>query len=214
MILWNICKLLTMKIKNNLHSALVYFILIVVIAFLFNALILNNFNFQYTFEISLTEIIGLFLTIILALYIAHVVEAGREQKKAIESIVCNIIQSLLSECDEIQQNVYKNNLCYLQAIAFSKRVYLSIQDIGDIIQKAGVINNEVERLLKKLSQISSLKKVLSEIVYRANNPDKYMEVKNNICDISPFRAGQIQTKLASIKKDLYNIWLELSMSNR
>ena len=72
-----------MKIKNNLHSALVYFILIVVIAFLFNALILNNFNFQYTFEISLTEIIGLFLTIILALYIAHVVEAGREQKKAI-----------------------------------------------------------------------------------------------------------------------------------
>lgn len=213
MILWNICKRQTMKKRNNIYTILVEGVLIVVIAFLLNALILNNFDFQYKFEISLTEIIGLLLTIILALYLAHVVEAGREQKKAIESIICNIIQSLLSECDEIQQNVYKNNLCYLQAIAFSKKVFLSSKDIRDVMQKAGVANNEADRLLRKLSQVSQLKKVLSDIVYRDNDPNKYMEVKDNMCDISPFRAGQIQTKLSSVKKDLYNIWLGISMSN-
>lgn len=67
MILWNICKRQTMKKRNNISTILVEGVLIVVIAFLLNALILNNFDFQYKFEISLTEIIGLLLTIILAL---------------------------------------------------------------------------------------------------------------------------------------------------
>ncbi|MBQ6862140.1 MAG: hypothetical protein IJN98_05970 [Alistipes sp.] len=56
-----------MKKRNNISTILVEGVLIVVIAFLLNALILNNFDFQYKFEISLTEIIGLLLTIILAL---------------------------------------------------------------------------------------------------------------------------------------------------
>mgnify|MGYP002517634263 CR=1 FL=1 len=78
-----------MKKRNNIYTILVEGVLIVVIAFLLNALILNNFDFQYKFEISLTEIIGLLLTIILALYLAHVVEAGREQKKAIDVFFAN-----------------------------------------------------------------------------------------------------------------------------
>lgn len=202
-----------MKKKNNIYSIFVYFILIIVVAFLFNALILNSFDFEYTFEISLTEIIGLLLTAVLALYIAHVVEDSREKKKAVETIISNMIQSLLSECDEIQHSVYNNNLSYLQATAFSKRVRMSCQNIGNIMQKANIVNNEADRILQRLSRVSPLNRVLSEIIYQVDNPNDYMEVNNNMCNISTPRAGKIQDKLANVKKDLYCIWTEICMSD-
>lgn len=165
------------------------------------------------FLYSFTELLGLGITIVLALYIAHVVEAGREQKQAIGAILGGMIQSLLAECDEIQHSVYDNRLNYLQAVAFPKKVYQSCRNLENVMNKVGLTCQEATHLLTKLSHISTIKKLLSEITYRADNPDDYLEVTNNICNIAPARVGKIQRKQLMLKKDLYALWVEISLND-
>ncbi len=203
-----------MRKQNNVYSIIIQILLIVIVAFLLDALILKDFNYTYDFCISITELLGLGITIVLALYIAHVVEAGREQKQAVGAILGGMIQSLLAECDEIQHHVYDNRLNYLQAVAFPKKVYQFCRNLENVMNRVGLTCQETTRLLTKLSHISLLKKLLSEITYRADNPDDYLEVTGNIiCNIAPARVGKIQRKIADVKKDLYTLWVEISLND-
>lgn len=200
-----------MQNHNNKYTNILLIIFIFIIALMFDALILKDFHFEYESKISLTDIIGLIVTIVLALYIAHVVEAGREHKKNIETILGSVIQSLLTECDEVQHATYENHLNYLQAIAFPTNIYRSCTNMLAMMDKFNFSCPEANRLIAKLKRNTTLKKLLTEITYMADDPDNYLMVSDNICDISPSRIGKIQGKVADIKRDLYSLWAEINL---
>ncbi|MCH5329339.1 MAG: hypothetical protein J1E04_00130 [Alistipes sp.] len=197
---------------NTKYATILSIIFVLIIALLLDAFILKDFHFEYEGKISITDIIGLFVTIVLALYIAHVVEEGREKEKAIESIIGDMIQSLLAECDEIQHAVYENHLNYSQASSFSKKIYQTCLNISNIMQRANFVCCEADRLIKKLSSVSPLNKLLTTIMDKSEDPLDYLEVSNSIiCDISPVRVSKIQKKIAYIKRDLYSLWAEINL---
>lgn len=201
-----------MNKHNTKYTNLLSIIFVFNIALVLDAFILKDFHFEYEGKISITDIIGLIVTIVLALYIAHVVEEGREKEKAIESIIGDMIQSLLAECDEIQHAVYENHLSYSQASSFSKKIYQTCLNISNIMQRANFVCYEADRLIKKLSSVSPLNRILTTITDRSEDPLDYLEVSNSIiCDISPVRVCKIQKKIANIKKDLYSLWAEINL---
>ncbi len=174
-------------------------------------MIFKDFGVKYDWCIPLVDIIGFFITIGLALYIAHVVEAGREHKKSIETILANMIQSLLAECDEVQHITYENRLNYLQAIAFPTNIYKTCANMSAMMERFSFSCQEANRLIDKLKKIAPLKKLLTDIEYKADNSENYLMVSDNICDISPARIGKIQSKVTDIKRDLYSLWAEINL---
>lgn len=197
--------------QNNIYSNIFYILQVIVVAILFDVLILKDVNLIYENSVSFSEILGFLITIIVALYIAHVVEEGREHKKAIEIVLGDMIRSLISECDEIQSAAYENRLNYLQVASFPKKIYLFRKDILNIMQKANLVSHDVDLILNKFSRMPSMSKILNEITYKTNDSENYLEVIDNVCDISPARIGKIQKQLAMVKKNLYTLWVVINL---
>lgn len=170
--------------------------------------IFDGIRFDSTIQLS--DIAGHCTTIVLALYLAHVVEKNREDKKAIISVISDMIRSLIVECDEIQHNIYNDNLNYLQAVAFPKKLSTTCNQIFFIIKRAhldckntgkGIIFNPVN-LRKALTDITQQNRHISE---------DSLTVSGNICTIGSARIGKIQKELDAVKRDLFNLSVDINL---
>ncbi len=184
---------------------------IFLIAFLIDALIFKHIPFQYQNAIALSDILSFLVTIILALYLAHVVEKSREQKNAIVNVLVNMIQSLISECDDIQKALYANNLNYFQAVAFPKNIYQTCKNIESIIARAELECPMAKDLLKSLQNRTALRKNLTTITPQKPGDLDFLEVHNNICSIGPSRIGKIQKNITDLRHDLYYLWATINL---
>ena len=184
---------------------------IFLIAFLIDALIFKHIPFQYQNAIALSDILSFLVTIILALYLAHVVEKSREQKNAIGNVLANMIQSLISECDDIQKALYANNLNYLQAVAFTKKLHQACSKICDIMGQAEFDCDSANATIKKLKNKKALRDNLTTITPQKPDDLDFLEVQNNICSIGPSRIGKIQKNITDLRHDLYYLWATINM---
>ena len=203
-----------MNPNKGRYALAIQLLLIVVVALLFDVLIFKNLNIKYDFNVPLIDILGFIITICIALYIAHIVEAGRERKQNINDIIISIISSQIQECDDIQRAIYLNNLTYAQACSFQKKIFLSCKNIENIIKRANCncLDLEVGRCLSKISGERTLNKLLTDIKYQNDSPDNYLEVSDGmICKISPARKVKIIAKLDNVKQELYKVWVEISL---
>ena len=192
-------------------SKLPHNIIVGIVAFFFGMFLRRIFDcIQLDRTVSLSDMIGYCITIFLALYLAHVVEKNREDKKAIISVISDMIRSLIVECDEIQHNIYNNNLNYLQAVAFPKKISTTSNQIFFIIKRAhldckntgkGIIFNPV-----------NLRKALTDIT-QPNLPfsEDSLTVSENICTIGSARIGKIQKELGVVKRALFNLSVDINL---
>lgn len=203
-----------MKRNNNNYPLAIQVIFIIIVSLMLNALILNHLDIQFDYEIPIIDILGFLVTICLALYIAHIVEAGREKKQSINEIIISIITSHIKECDDIQRAIYANNLTYAQASSFQKKTYLLCMNIKAIIERANCDCIEVLNTLSSVSNCRAIGKLLTDIKYEVDYPKDYLEVSEGmICKISPARRGKILMNLEKVKQNLYKIWVEMSLMN-
>lgn len=201
-----------MKRNNNNYPLAIQVIFVVIVSLMLNVLICNHLDIQFDYEIPIIDLLGFIVTICLALYIAHIVEAGREKKQNINEIVISIITSHIKECDDIQRAIYANNLTYAQASSFQKKTYLLCTNIKAIIQRANCDCAEVLNALNSVSNNRALGKLLTDIKYEKDSPKDYLEVSEGmICKISPARRGKILTNLEKVKQSLYRIWVDMSL---
>lgn len=184
---------------------------IFLLAFLVDALIFKHISFQYQNAIALSDILSFLVTIVLALYLAHVVEKSREQKNAIGNVLANMIQSLISECDEIQKALYANNLNYNRATAFPKTLYRACVTMGNIMERAELDCPMAQTTIKKLKNKKALRDNLTTITPQKTDALNFLEVQGNICSIGPNRIGKIQKNITDLRNDLFDLWVSINL---
>ena len=186
---------------------------IIILAFFFDAFIFKDLNITYDWNIPIIDIIGFIITICLALYIAHVVERGREKHKADTEILIDIVRSLTKECELVSYRIYENNLGYIQASALSKRITTQISNLKGILQRLSVGSEGINNTLNSISHSNRmLPKLLTEIVYQENDPNNYLEVEDDlITKIAPARVGRIQKALDNLRGKLYALRIEINL---
>lgn len=186
---------------------------IIILAFFFDAFIFKDLNITYDWNIPIIDIIGFIITICLALYIAHVVERGREKHKADTEILIDIVRSLTKECELVSYRIYENNLGYIQASALSKRITTQISNLKGILQRLSVESEGINNTLNSISHSNRmLPKLLTEIVYQENDPNNYLEVEDDlITKIAPARVGRIQKALVILRGKLYALRIEINL---
>ena len=186
---------------------------IIILAFFFDAFIFKDLNITYDWNIPIIDIIGFIITICLALYIAHVVERGREKHKADTEILIDIVRSLTKECELVSYRIYENNLGYRQASALSKRITTQISNLKGILQRLSVESEGINNTLNSISHSNRmLPKLLTEIVYQENDPNNYLEVEDDlITKIAPARVGRIQKALDNLRGKLYALRIEINL---
>lgn len=186
---------------------------IIILAFFFDAFIFKDLNITYDWNIPIIDIIGFIITICLALYIAHVVERGREKHKADTEILIDIVRSLTKECELVSYRIYENNLGYIQASALSKRITTQISNLKGILQRLSVESEGINNTLNSISHSNRmLPKLLTEIVYQENDPNNYLEVEDDlITKIAPVRVGRIQKALDNLRGKLYALRIEINL---
>lgn len=201
-----------MRNSNTLEN-IIQCLSIIIIAFFFDAFIFKDLNITYDCRIPIVDIIGFFITICLALYIAHVVEKNREKHKADTEIVVDIVQSLTKECELVSYRIYENNLGYIQASALSKRITMQINNLKKIMRRLGVESEGINKTLNSISQSNrSLPKLLTEIIYQQDDPYNYLEVEDDlITKIAPARISRIQKSLDNLKGKLYALRIEINL---
>ena len=197
--------------QKKLHRNALEVIGILLTGFFMATLLFKHAEFQYSNAIALSDIIGFIVTILLALYLAHVVEKSREQKNAIGNVLANMIQSLISECDEIQKALYANNLNYNQAITFTKKLYQTCTRIDNIMDRAEFDCPMAQTTIKKLKNKKALRDNLTTITPQKPDDLDFLEVQNNICSIGPSRIGKIQKNITDLRHDLYYLWATINM---
>ena len=186
---------------------------IIILAFFFDAFIFKDLNITYDWNIPIIDIIGFIITICLALYIAHVVERGREKHQADTEILIDIVRSLTKECELVSYRIYENNLGYIQASALSKRITTQISNLKGILQRLSVESEGINNTLNSISHSNRmLPKLLTEIVYQENDPNNYLEVEDDlITKIAPARVGRIQKALDNLRGKLYALRIEINL---
>ena len=186
---------------------------IIILAFFFDAFIFKDLNITYDWNIPIIDIIGFIITLCLALYIAHVVERGREKHKADTEILIDIVRSLTKECELVSYRIYENNLGYIQASALSKRITTQISNLKGILQRLSVESEGINNTLNSISHSNRmLPKLLTEIVYQENDPNNYLEVEDDlITKIAPARVGRIQKALDNLRGKLYALRIEINL---
>lgn len=198
----NISKTPTMKPQKTLLNV-IEVIGILLIGFFLAALLFKHAEFQYSNAIALSDIIGFIITILLALYLAHVVEKSREKKHAIVTVLDSMIQSLISECDDIQKVLYANNLNYFQAAAFPKNIHQTCQKIESIIEQSELECPMAKDLLKRLQNRTALRKNLTTITTKKKDELDFFEVESNTCKLGPTRIIKIQNNITDLRNDLF-----------
>lgn len=196
--------------KETLYNIIVHLMVLVLSAFLVDAIFFRDINIKFAEEISIEGIFSVLVTIILALYVAHVVEEGREQKQTQNSLLEHIWQCALDSTKDVSDKLELKKFSYLYMIAWPKKMIAYVEKATKIIQnKKGMSEVTSSELASLKEDILSLRNTITSIQPKKTSPDDYLEVKNNEVDaIAPKRremamslASQIQVKVISLWAD-------------
>lgn len=183
--------------------------LVICFAIIVDALFLRQFNLDFHYDIQLTEIIGVVVTIILALYLAHVVEEHREQKKAKTEILSSILGGLLSDVDSLSNQIFEPRLQYARLSTFTKKALEKVQNIEEVINALGIVNAEINKSISAIqNKLQYMRPVLSDIKDKKKSKDDYMVVVEGVVkEIGDKRISGIQANLSDLRKQLCSVWL-------
>lgn len=202
-----------MRINNNGWTKWAICVLsLICLAFLFDGLILRQFRLDFHYDIQLVDIIGVLVTIVLALYLAHVVEANRERKKANSELLISIIQGLLSDIDSLSNQLYDAHLSYARLVSFSKQVLTKIQSITGVLQSIGIEDAKISDQITTITgKIRYLRPILTGIKGKEEAHEDYMVVEDSyVTEIADKRIARIQSNLSDLRKQLYPLWLSIT----
>lgn len=187
-------------------------LLVVCLAIIIDGLVLRQFKLEFHYDIQLVDIIGLIVTVVLALYLAHVVEANRERKKANSELLISIIQGLLSDIDSLSNRLYDPNLPYVRLASFSRQVSSRIQSISDVIRSIGVEDAKIADQISSITaKLRYMRPFLTGIKGKEEAPEDYLVVENNVVtEIAANRIARIQSNLSGLRKLLYPLWLGIT----
>lgn len=185
--------------------------LITSLAFVFDGLFLRQFNLVFHYDIQLTEVIGVIVTIVLALYLAHVVEEHREQKKAKTEILTSILDGLLADVDSLSNQIFDSQLPYARLSTFTKMASTKVQSIEEVITSLGIANADINSSISAIkSKIHYMRPILSSTNEKAEEVDDYMLVSEGIViKLAEKRISKMQSNLSSLRKLLYSVWLTI-----
>lgn len=185
--------------------------LIICLAFVLDGLVLRQFNLVFHYDIQLADIIGVIVTIILALYIAHVVEEHREQKKAKTEILVSILGGLLSDVDSLSNQIYDPQLPYTRLSTFTKMASKRIQSISEVIESLGIDDEGIETSISCIwNKLKYMRPVLSSIKEKSESIDDYLVVSDGfVKELADKRVSKIQSNLSDLRRLLYSVWLAI-----
>lgn len=193
----------------------IWALLVICLAIVFDALFLRSLDLNFHYDIQLTEIIGVVVTIILALYLAQVVEEHREKKKAKTEILSSILGGLFSDVDSLSNQIYESRLPYARLSTFTKMASKKVQSIVDVINALEIENTEINDSVSSIQKrLQYMRPVLSEIKAKKEEKKKsegdYMVVDEGVVkEIGDKRISRIQSNLSDLRKQLCSVWLAI-----
>ena len=187
------------------------FALVVCLAIVLDGLFLRQFNLTFHYDIQLTEIIEVIVTILLALYLAHVVEEHREQKKAKTEILTSILSGLLADVDSLSNQIFDSQLPYARLSTFTKRASNKIESIADVAQSLGLDNSDINSSISSIkNKLRYMRPILSGTKAKTKGEEDYLVVSDGlVIEMAEKRISNIQSNLSSLRKQLYEVWLTI-----
>jgi len=189
----------------------VLFALVICLAFVFDSLFLRQFNLDFHYDIQLMEVIGVIVTIVLALYLAHVVEEHREQKKAKTEILTSILGGLLADVDSLSNQIFDSQLPYARLSTFTKMASTKLQSLEEVITSLELENTDINASVSAIkNKLQYMRPILSSTKEKTVGEDDYLVVSEGIVnELAERRISKIQSNLSSLRKLLYSVWLTI-----
>ena len=185
--------------KETVYKACLALLLLGLAALHVDAIFLRGLDLKFSNEISVEGIFSVLVTILLALYVAHVVEAGREQKQSHYDSTKDLAEKLeLSKCN------------YLYMTAWPKRMTSFLDNAKKILEDKGSLSEEISSQLQKISEDNkTLRGIITTISPKKQSADNYLEVKKNeIIAIAPKRQEEAMLLVSSIQSEILSIWTD------
>ena len=186
--------------KETVYKACLALLLLGLAALHVDAIFLRGLDLKFSNEISVEGIFSVLVTILLALYVAHVVEAGREQKQS---------QNYDSTKD-LAEKLELSKCNYLYMTAWPKRMTSFLDNAKKILEDKGSLSEEISSQLQKISEDNkTLRGIITTISPKKQSADNYLEVKKNeIIAIAPKRQEEAMLLVSSIQSEILSIWTD------
>lgn len=183
--------------------------LIICLALAFDAFLLRHFNISFHYDIQIANVIEIIVTIILALYLAHVVEVLKEKKRAKTDILASILSGLLADVDSLSNQIFDSQLPYSRLSTFTKMVLAKVQSITEIITSLGIENTNISASISSIkNKLQYIRPILTGTKDKSKDAEDYMVVSEGIVkEIADQRISKIQSNLSSLRKQLFSLWL-------
>ena len=196
--------------KETVFRISLGFLLLILFALHVDAIFFRGLSLRFNEEISIEGIFSLVVTVLLALYVAHVVEEGREQKQSQNSLLEHIWQASYDSTKDIAEKLELKKTNYLYMTAWPKRMTALLSNAKKIIQEKDQLTDELaDHLQRVIDEIKELRELVTTIKSKRQWPDDYLEINNNqISAISPERQKRAMLIVSQLQADILSIWTE------
>lgn len=196
--------------KETVYKACLALLLLGLAALHVDAIFLRGLDLKFSNEISVEGIFSVLVTILLALYVAHVVEAGREQKQSQNNLLEHIWQTSYDSTKDLAEKLELSKCNYLYMTAWPKRMTSFLDNAKKILEDKGSLSEEISSQLQKISEDNkTLRGIITTISPKKQSADNYLEVKKNeIIAIAPKRQEEAMLLVSSIQSEILSIWTD------
>lgn len=199
------------NIKNNLIKTGIYISLIAFGYILARFINFPHFEFSKTIDIS--DILGLVVTIWLAILITTVLEKQKNDHRVEKDLIISRVGSIYEIASSLQIGSNSGQIHLTEASSSLKRINTSLNSIHKIIEKCHFnVSNEIK--CKTDTCLSELRDVLTSTpsipVDQINSNDIPIAVREGIIHYNRERVSQIEVKFETLKDLLLELQIEIN----
>lgn len=189
---------------RKIYIILTQIVVVILCAVFIEAIFIRPLALKFNAEVSIVEILSLIATVVMALYIAYVVDEQRSRKQTINNECEFHLRKLTDKASDLFEKMRSPCPDCFYLNAWPKQMNAHISIIGKILEKEGF---EDTSLLDEIKEdIQELRVLTTTSASKREAPDDYFVMRDNqLIDIAPERQSRIIEHICSLQNSVYQL---------
>lgn len=165
--------------------------------------------FKVDERVNLVDIFSIIITLIIAYFIAKVIEKEKEDDRAEKNLIISKLTCSSNTIDDLSDQINKKEILYIDATSKIKKINLDITCAfnGLKISTVTLENDERVEINKKIKKIKDL---ITDTPLSNQNKNESIKVENGVIKISNARAIEIESELGKLKNEIFLLQMKIN----
>lgn len=189
---------------RKIYAILTQVVVVFLVAIFIEAILIRHIGLQFNADVTIVDILSLIVTMLMALYIAYVVDEQRSIKQTINNECEFHLRKLAEKSSDLFEKMRSPCPDCFYLNAWPKQMNSHIEIIGKILKKEGYEDTSLLNDIKE--DIKELRVLTTTTVSKREAPDDYFVIRDNqLIDIAPERESRIIEHICSLQSSVYQL---------